>query len=88
MTSKNHWFPRKWHTGDIYALTFLLLGLSIVLFIVATDEQYLTWTLWFALPMIMFCLAYIFLVSALPIWLGPRSGSDSEEERPPEKDHE
>jgi len=69
-------------------LAFLLLGLVIVLFVAATGGDYITWTLWIAVPMLMFSLAYLFLVSALPIFLGPRSGDDSREERPPKTDRE
>lgn len=83
MPPRKPWFPRKWHTGDVCALAFLLIGLFIVLFVAATDGQYATWTLWFAVPMIMLSLGYLFIVSALPLWLGPRSGEDLEEEEPP-----
>lgn len=69
-------------------MAFLLLGLVIVLCVVVTGGEYVAWTLWIAVPMLMFSLAYLFLVSALPIFLGPRSGSDSGEEQPLEKDRE
>lgn len=81
------WLPKRWRTDDLYAMAFLLLGLLIVLFVVATDLKYATWTLWIAVPMIMFSLAYIFLVSALPIFLGPRSGSDAKEGEAGEDSH-
>lgn len=76
MRSGKPWLPKKWHKGDLYALAFLLLGLVMVLSVAATGLRYATWTLWIAVPMIMFSLAYIFLVSALPIFLGPRSGGE------------
>jgi len=79
MRSNEPWFSRRWHTEDVAALAVLLLGLVIVLFVAATGGEYAVWTLWAAVPMIMFSLGYLFLVSALPIFLGPRSGG-----RPPE----
>ena len=88
MRSGTPWFPKKWHKGDIYAMASLLMGLAIVLFLAATGLEYATWTLWIAVPMIMFSLAYIFLVSALPIFLGPRSGGDPKEGETTEEDHE
>ncbi len=69
-------------------MAFLLLGLAIVLSLVATGLDYAAWTLWIAVPMIMFSLAYLFIVSALPIFLGPRSGGDLEDEKSTEEDHE
>jgi len=57
-----------------------LIGLVIVLFVLFTDGQYLVWTLWFAIPMLMFSLAYLFLVNALPIFLGPRPEEESDGE--------
>jgi len=65
-----------------------LTGLVIVLFVAATEGEYVVWTLWIAVPMLMFSLAYLFLVSALPIFLGARSDSESEREQSPEKDDE
>lgn len=88
MRPRKPWFSRKWYAEDVYALAFLLLGLAIVLFVAITEGEYLTWTLWIAVPMIMLSLAYLFLVSALPIFLGPREGDAPNEEQPPEKDHE
>lgn len=79
MRPSEPWFSRRWYTGDVVALAALLLGLVTVLFVAATGGEYAVWTLWAAVPMIMFSLGYLFLVSALPIFLGPRSGS-----RPPE----
>lgn len=69
---------RKWYPGETWALLFLLLGLALVLFVAATEGEYLVWSLWIAVPMLMFSLAYLFLVSALPIFLGPRAGGESE----------
>ena len=69
-------------------MAFLLLGLAIVLSLVATGLDYAAWTLWIAVPMIMFSLAYLFIVSALPIFLGPRSGDDPKEGETTEEDHE
>jgi amino acid transporter len=80
--------PRRWRAGDVWALAFLLLGLVIVLFVAATEGKYLVWTLWIAVPMLMFSLAYLFLVSALPIFLGPRSGAEPESEQPRDKGDE
>lgn len=87
MRSGRSLLPKKWHTEDIYAMAFLLAGLAIVLFVAATGLKYATWTLWIAVPMIMFSLAYIFLVSALPIFLGPRSG-DNKDDETVEENHE
>lgn len=84
MRSRKPWFSRKWYVEDIHALAFLLLGLAVVLFVAVTGGEYFTWTLWIAVPMIMLSLAYLFLVSALPIFLGPREGDDSSDDRPPE----
>ncbi len=88
MPSDKPLFPRHWHKGDVLALAFLLLGLLIVLSVVATGLEYATWTLWIAVPMMMFSLAYLFLVSALTMFLGPRSGAGPKDERPAEDDHE
>lgn len=82
------WYRRKWHTGDVCALAALLLGLVIVLLVAATGGTYGVWTLWIAVPLLMFSLAYLFLVSALPIFLGPRSGDASPQEMSPEDDHD
>jgi protein-S-isoprenylcysteine O-methyltransferase Ste14 len=79
MRHSEPWFLRRWYTGDVVALAVFLLGLTIVLFVMATGGECAVWTLWAAVPMIMFSLGYLFLVSALPIFLGPRSGG-----RPPE----
>lgn len=88
MRSGKPWFPKKWYTGDLCALAFLLLGLAMVLSLVATGLKYATWTLWIAVPMIMFSLAYLFIVSALPIFLGPRSSGEPGEGETTEEDHE
>ena len=88
MRSGKPWLPKKWHKGDLYALAFLLLGLVIVLSVAATGLKYATWTLWIAVPMMMFSLAYLFIVSALPIFLGPRSGGDLKEEGTTEENQE
>ena len=68
--------------GVRWAIAFLLVGLAIVLFVAATEGEYLVWTLWLAIPMLMFSFAYLFLVNALPIFLGPPpdSGSDAEQD--------
>lgn len=72
---------KKWHAEDVWALAFLLLGLVMVLFVAATEGRFIVWILWLAVPMVMFSLAYLFLVNALPIFLGPRSGGESEGEQ-------
>lgn len=77
---------RKWHKGDLWAISLFLIGLGIVLFVATTEGEYLVWTLWLAIPMLMFSLAYLFLISALPIFLGPRSGPESETEEPGRED--
>lgn len=76
---------RKWHAGELWALAFLLLGLVIVLFVAATEGEYIVWILWVAVPMLMFSLAYLFLVNAIPMFLGPLSDSESEREEPQER---
>jgi len=88
MLSPVPWFSRKWHTGDVCALAALLLGLGIVLFVAATGGTCAVWTLWIAVPLLMFSLAYLFLVSALPIFLGPRSGGTSHQEMSSEEDRD
>lgn len=72
---------RKWSSGEIFALVFLLLGLADVLFVAATEGEYVVWTLWIAVPMILFSLLYILLVNALPIFFGQTRGDEPEEER-------
>ena len=88
MPSDGPLFPRHWHKGDVLALGFLLLGLLMVLLLVATGLEHATWALWVAIPMIMFSLAYLSLVSLLTVFLGPRSKGDSQNEQPAEDDHE
>lgn len=88
MPSDRPLFPRHWHKGDVLALVFLLAGLIIVLALVATGLEHATWTLWFAVPMMMFSLAYLFLVSALTVVLGPRSSAGPEGEKAEEDDRE
>jgi len=82
------WFSRRWYTGDVCALAVLLLGLMIVLFVAVTGGEYAVWTLWVAVPMLMFSLGYLFLVSALPIFLGPRSGARPPAESAEQEGHE
>lgn len=79
---------KKWYAGEIWALAFLLLGLVVVLFVAATEGEHIVWILWIAVPMLMFSLAYLFLVNAIPIFLGPRSGTEPESEKPPDKGDE
>lgn len=86
MPSRKPWMSRRWYKGDVYALLFLLLGLVDILIVLTTEGEYATWALWIAVPMVMFSLAYIFLVSALPIFLGPRSKDSPPEETPREED--
>jgi len=79
--------PRRWDPWTLWALVFFLIGLAIVVFEAVTGGRYVAWALWFAVPVLMFSLAYFFLISALPIFLGPRHSEDSEEDRrPPDED--
>lgn len=82
MSSDGPHARRRWRKGDLWAVAFLLVGFSIALFMAATGGAYFAWILWIAVPMLMFSLAYLFLVSALPIFLGPRSGEEAEGEEP------
>ncbi len=65
-------------------MAFLLIGLAMVLFVAATDGRYVVWILWIAVPMLMFSLAYLLLVSATPILLWHVRDGDSEQEQPQE----
>jgi len=75
---------KEWRSGEILALVFLFLGLANVLFVAATNGEQAVWTLWIAVPMIMFGLLYILLVNALPLFFGQTRSDEPEEERPTE----
>jgi len=79
---------REWSSGETLALVFLLLGLADVLFVAVTEGGHAVWTLWIAVPMLMFSLLYILLVNALPIFFGRTRSDEPEEERSPENPEE
>lgn len=81
-------FSRKWRRGEIWALAFLFLGLVIILFVAATEGEQAVWTLWFAIPMIMFSLVYLLLVNAIPVFFGDSPDDEPKAEQSREKGDE
>lgn len=66
----------------LWAMGLLLVGLVIVLFVAVTEGEYGVWTLWIAIPLLMFSLAYLFLVNAVPIFLRKAEDDEPEQEQP------
>lgn len=72
---------KEWSSGETLALVFLLIGLMDILFVAATEGGYAVWTLWIAVPMLLFSLLFILLVNALPLFFGRTRSDEPEEER-------
>lgn len=79
---------KKWIVRVRFGLVPTIFGGLIVAFVVATQGAHYAWLLWIAVPLLMIGLGYLYVVSALPIFLNEVADSQSEpksEDEAPEK---
>jgi len=71
----------KWYDKHRWAISAAIVGMLMVSIVIATGGEHGAWTLWIAIPLLMFSLGYLFLVNAIPVFINLFSDDNSEQEQ-------
>ncbi len=70
---------KKWVFYGKWALSPTIVGAAILTFEVVTGAKYAPWLLWFAVPLLMIGLGYIFIINAIAAIITVGEVGESEE---------
>jgi len=77
---------KGWVLHGRWALIPTVIGIVIVAFVMVTNAEYATWTLWIAVPLLMIGLGYLFIINAIASLISIGHSEDEAEGEEGKKD--